>query len=75
MHDHHHHHVAMFRRRFWLSLLLTVPIVATSHMVMGWLGYDLDFPGMELLGPVLGTVLFVWGGWPFLSGGRAQGAR
>ena len=72
MHDHHHHHVAMFRRRFWLSLLLTVPIVATSHMVMGWLGYDLDFPGMELVGPVLGTVLFLWGGWPFLSGGREE---
>jgi Cu2+-exporting ATPase len=62
-------HVAMFRRRFWLSLLLTVPIVVTSHMVMDWLGYDLDFAGMELVGPVLGTVLFFWGGWPFLSGG------
>ncbi len=72
MNHHHDHHVAMFRRRFWLSLLLTVPIVATSHMVMGWLGYDLEFPGMELVGPVLGTVLFVWGGWPFLSGGREE---
>jgi P-type Cu2+ transporter len=72
MNHHHDHHVAMFRRRFWWSLLLTVPIVATSHMVMGWLGYDLDFAGMGLVGPVLGTVLFVWGGWPFLSGGREE---
>src|SRR5688572_13829714 len=74
---HHHDHIAMFRRRFWWSLLLTAPVVATSHMVMGWFGYALDFPGMELVGPVLGSVLFFWGGWPFLSGGRdeARGRR
>ena len=59
----------MFRRRFWWSLLLTIPVVATSHMVMDWFGYELDFPGMGLVGPVLGSVLFFWGGWPFLAGG------
>lgn len=63
------HSVEMFRRRFWWSLLLTIPIVLTSHMVMDWFGYDLDFPGIKLVGPVLGTVLFVWGGEPFLKGG------
>ncbi len=68
----HGDHVAMFRRRFWWSLLLSVPVVVTSHMVMGWLGYDLDFPGMALVGPVLGTVIFVWGGWPFLTGGLGE---
>jgi Cu2+-exporting ATPase len=68
----HGDHVAMFRRRFWLSLLLTVPVVATSHMVMEWFGYSLDFPGMGLVGPVLGSMLFFWGGWPFLSGGRSE---
>jgi P-type Cu2+ transporter len=62
----------MFRRRFSWSLLLTVPIVATSHMVMDWFGYSLDFPGMSLLGPGLGSVLFFWGGWPFLSGGWSE---
>ena len=61
------HHVEMFRRRFWWSLLLTVPVVLTSHMVMDWFGYDLDFYGIELVGPVLGSVIF-WGGWPFLEG-------
>ena len=66
---HHGHHVAMFRTRFWWSLLLTVPLVATSHMVMGWFGYDLDFPGIEWVGPVLGTIVFLWGGQPFLAGG------
>ena len=62
------HHVEMFRRRFWWSLLLTLPVVATSHMVMGWFGYDLDFTGMDLVGPLLGSVVFWWGGWPFLEG-------
>jgi Cu2+-exporting ATPase len=66
------HHVEMFRRRFWWSLLLTVPVVLTSHMVMDWFGYDLDFYGMEWVGPVLGSVIFLWGGWPFLDGGRRE---
>jgi len=66
------HHVEMFRRRFWWSLLLTVPVVLTSHMVMDWFGYDLDFYGMEWVGPLLGSVIFFWGGWPFLEGGRRE---
>ncbi|MFI6269826.1 heavy metal translocating P-type ATPase [Micromonospora zamorensis] len=68
-HDKHAgHDPEMFRRKFWLSLVLTVPIVATSHMVMDWFGYRLDFPGADWVGPVLGTVVFVYGGWPFLQG-------
>ncbi|MFI6229509.1 copper-translocating P-type ATPase [Micromonospora echinospora] len=68
-HDKHAgHDPEMFRRRFWLSLALTVPIVATSHMVMDWFGYRLDVPGVGWVGPVLGTVVFAWGGWPFLQG-------
>ena len=62
-------HAAMFRRRFWWSLLLTLPVVATSHMVMDWFGYRLDFPGIDWVGPVLGSAIFFWAGWPFLSGG------
>jgi P-type Cu2+ transporter len=68
----HGDHVGMFRRRFWWSLLLTIPVVATSHMVMDWLGYDLDFRGMSLVGPVLGSIIFFWAGWPFLTGGLAE---
>ncbi|RAO11321.1 heavy metal translocating P-type ATPase [Micromonospora noduli] len=71
-HDGHDKHAGhdpeMFRRKFWLSLVLTVPIVVTSHMVMEWFGYRLDFPGVDWVGPVLGTVVFVYGGWPFLQG-------
>ncbi|MGC4939936.1 heavy metal translocating P-type ATPase [Kribbella sp. DT2] len=69
-HDKHAgHDPEMFRRKFWLSLLLTLPIVITSHMVMDWFGYSLDFPGMSWVGPVLGTFVFLYGGWPFLVGG------
>ena len=63
------HHTEQFRRRFWWSLLLTVPVVVTSDMVMDWFGYELDFAGHEWMGPVLGSVIFFWGGWPFLEGG------
>ena len=69
-HDKHAgHDPEAFRRTFWLSLALTVPIVATSPMVMDWFGYTLDFPGIEWIGPVLGTAVFGYGGWPFLVGG------
>jgi Cu2+-exporting ATPase len=66
------HDPEMFRRKFWLSLALTVPIVLTSHMIMDWFGYSLDFPGMALVGPVLGTIVFFYGGWPFLAGAVSE---
>jgi P-type Cu2+ transporter len=72
-HDKHAgHDPEVFRRRFWLSLVLTIPLVVTGEMVMDWFGYSLDFWGMDLLGPVLGSVVFWWGGWPFLSGAVAE---
>jgi Cu2+-exporting ATPase len=73
-HGEHEHgdHVAVFRRRFWWSLVLTVPIVATSLMVMDWFGYELEFSGMDWIGPVLGTVIYLWAGWPFLAGAVAE---
>jgi Cu2+-exporting ATPase len=72
-HDSHAgHDPEMFRRRFWLSLALTIPLVVTSELVMDWLDYTIDFPGMSWLGPVLGSVVFWWGGWPFLAGGVAE---
>ena len=72
-HDKHAgHDPEMFRRRFWISLLLTIPLVVTSDMVMDWFNYSIDFPGMSWLGPVLGSAVFWWGGWPFLAGGVAE---
>ncbi|WDZ83351.1 heavy metal translocating P-type ATPase [Micromonospora cathayae] len=72
-HDKHAgHDPAMFRRRFWVCLVLTVPIVATSHLVTTWLGYPVRFPGVTWVGPVLGTVVFWYGGWPFLVGAARE---
>src|SRR5258706_7564773 len=72
-HEHHEgHDPEAFRRKFWLSLLLTVPIVAKILMVMGWLGFTLDFPGMSWVGPVLGSLVFLYGGWPFLAGAVSE---
>ena len=62
----------MFRRRFWWSLLLSLPIIVTAHMIQDWFGYHLDFPGDGLVGPVLGTIVFLYGGWPFLTGGLGE---
>lgn len=69
-HDRHAgHSVAMFRDKFWLSLVLTVPILAFGHMLPRFLGYaPLQFPGSAWVAPILGTVVFVYGGWPFLQG-------
>jgi Cu2+-exporting ATPase len=67
--EHAGHDVEMFRRRFWWSLLLTIPLAVTSEMVMDWFGYHLAFYGISWVGPVLGTIVYLWGGWPFLSGG------
>src|SRR5918994_610902 len=72
-HDKHAgHHPEQFRDRFWVSLLLTIPLVVTSEMVMDWFGYELDFTGIDVLGPVLGSIVFWWGGWPFLAGGVTE---
>ena len=70
-HDKHAgHDPEMFRRRFWLTLAMTVPVVFTSPMVMDWLGYHIG--GVAWVGPVLGTVIYVWGGQPFLVSARAE---
>ncbi len=70
-HDKHAgHDPAAFRRKFWLSLVLTVPIVVCSRMVMEWFGYDIS--GVAWVGPTLGTVVFAWGGQPFLAGALSE---
>lgn len=62
--------VADFRRRFWVSLILSVPIVVLSPMIQDWLGLEgtLDFPGDSYVQFALSTIVFVYGGWPFLKG-------
>lgn len=69
-HDKHAgHDPAMFRDRFWLTLLLTIPVVYFSHMIQEWLGYSaIHFSGSTWVAPVLGTIIFFYGGSPFLVG-------
>ena len=65
----HGGHAATFRDRFWVSLALAVPVVLFSEMLGHLLGYTPpSSPGADLVSPVLGTVLFLYGGWPFLVG-------
>lgn len=70
-HDKHAgHSAAMFRDRFWWSLLLSIPVVLFSTMVQEWFGFSLPaFPGDGLIAPILGTIVFVYGGRVFLQGG------
>jgi Cu2+-exporting ATPase len=59
----------MFRSKFWLTLALTLPVVYFSEMFQTLLGYSAPvFAGSDLIAPVLGTVIFVYGGSPFLTG-------
>ncbi|WP_431836554.1 heavy metal translocating P-type ATPase [Cellulomonas sp. Y8] len=68
-HGGHAGHVERFRRLFWVMLVLAVPVVATSGMFAMLLGYELpDLAWLPWVSPVLGTVMFVWGGAPFLTG-------
>ncbi len=63
----------MFRRRFWVNLVLSVPILAYSEMVQEWLNFEPpSFAGDEWVAPVLGTVVFVYGGWVFLEGAFSE---
>jgi Cu2+-exporting ATPase len=58
----------MFRKRFWISSALSIPVLFWSETVQGWFGYTApDFPGSFLIVPVLATFIFIYGGFPFLS--------
>jgi P-type Cu2+ transporter len=68
-HSGHADHVAQFRRLFWIMLVLAVPTVALSGMFAMILGYQLPGgPAVKWVSPLLGTVMYVWGGRPFLTG-------
>ncbi|GAA5228710.1 heavy metal translocating P-type ATPase [Paeniglutamicibacter antarcticus] len=68
--EHAGHSTAMFKNRFWLTLGLSIPVVLFSPMLGDLLGYTPPiFPGSAWISPLLGTVIFIYGGQPFLSGG------
>jgi len=72
-HEHAGHtgHVARFRRLFWINLIIAVPVVVLSPMFAMIIGYTVP-TWLAWVAPVLGTVMYAWGGWPFLSGAVSE---
>jgi Cu2+-exporting ATPase len=63
----------MFRDRFWLSVVLTIPVLVWSEMIQDWVGYTApSFPLSDRIPAILGTIVFVYGGLPFLKGGLQE---
>ena len=68
-HGGHGDHVGQFRRLFWLMLVLAVPVIGFSQLFAMLLGYQLPAAGwVDWVSPLLGTVVYLWGGRPFLAG-------
>ncbi|QSX09440.1 hypothetical protein J0B03_05085 [Alkalibacter rhizosphaerae] len=71
-HDHHAMMVEDFKRRFFISLIITVPVLILSPMIQMFMGVDWRFPGDSYLLTGLSTILFIYGGKPFLTGARDE---
>lgn len=72
-HGNHGNHVAVFRNLFWAMLALSIPVLAFNDMFTMLLGLSLpDTAWIPWVSPVLGTVMYLWGGRPFLSGARDE---
>ncbi|MEP0987111.1 copper-translocating P-type ATPase [Ekhidna sp.] len=67
-HDHHKMMIEDFKKRFWISLVLTVPILIFSPMIQGFFGYEWLLPGNAYILFGLSTIVYFYGGWPFLKG-------
>ncbi|PKV75127.1 copper-translocating P-type ATPase [Pontibacter ramchanderi] len=67
-HDHHRMMIEDFRKRFWVSLALSLPVVILSPMVQHILGFELDVPYSMYIAFVLSSIIYFYGGWPFLTG-------
>ncbi|HET8926693.1 MAG TPA: heavy metal translocating P-type ATPase [Microbacterium sp.] len=70
-HGGHGDHVGQFRRLFWINLIIAVPVVALSPMFATILGYEVPV-WTQWIAALLGTVMYVWGGWPFLTGAVSE---
>ncbi len=69
----HEGHEQLFRRRFFISTLLSIPVLLYSETLQGWLGFSVPaVPGSELITPVLAVIVFAYGGVPFLRMARPE---
>ncbi|OZU89218.1 heavy metal translocating P-type ATPase [Virgibacillus indicus] len=73
-HGHHDHGdmVGDFKKRFFISLIITIPILALSPMIQDFMGVDWRFTGDMYVLFVLSTFVFFYGGWPFITGGISE---
>jgi Cu2+-exporting ATPase len=67
-HDHHTMMIDDFKKRFWISLILTMPVLLLSEMIQHWLGFEIKFQGDKYVLLILSSFIFFYGGWPFLKG-------
>ncbi|TXE13511.1 copper-translocating P-type ATPase [Algoriphagus aquimarinus] len=65
---HHMHMIEDFKKRFWISLVITLPIVVLAPMIQDLVGYEFRFEGDRYLQFALSSLVFFYGGWPFLKG-------
>ncbi|MBC3178583.1 heavy metal translocating P-type ATPase [Corynebacterium sp. zg910] len=72
-HGGHGDHVAQFRRLFWIMLVLAIPVVGFNETFAHLIGYQLpDAEWVRWISPLLGTVIYFWGGRPFLTGAVSE---
>lgn len=67
-HDHHRHMIEDFRKRFFISIAVTIPVLLLSPLIQDILGFSFTFPGDSYLLLLLASAIFFYGGWPFLKG-------
>ncbi|MBC5995079.1 copper-translocating P-type ATPase [Pontibacter cellulosilyticus] len=67
-HDHHRMMIDDFRKRFWVSLMLSIPVIILSPMVQHILGFSLEIPYSMYIAFILSSIIYFYGGWPFLTG-------
>lgn len=70
-HGEHNHHKMMivdFKKRFWIALILTIPVLLLSPMIQNWLGVDWSFSGDMYVLFALSSIIYFYGGFPFLKG-------
>ena len=67
-HDHHAMMIADFRKRFYVVLVLTIPVMLLSTMIQHFMGVNWQFAGSQYMLFVLSTIVFLYGGMPFLKG-------
>ena len=67
-HDHHKMMIADFRKRFWITLVLAIPILFLSPMIQEFFGYNFLLPGNPYVLFALSSIVYFYGGWPFIKG-------